>query len=151
MSFTVTFTPRASGTAAASIPLGSNAFQTPMVENLTGSGMKGTQHSVSLSWLGSTSSVVGYNVYRSGTAGGPYTKLTAMPDDSTNYVELGAKRTNLLLGQHRGRLARRRKQVFDRIESVDSKPLKVLHSEARLLSTSGAMPLVTVRRYAPST
>ncbi len=87
VSFTLTFTPRASGTASGSISLASNAAHTPTVESLTGSGTKGTQHSVSLSWGASTSSVVGYNVYRSGTASGPYTKLTTTPDVSTNYID----------------------------------------------------------------
>lgn len=34
------------------------------------------QHSVSLSWTASTSTVVGYNVYRGTTTGGPYTKIS---------------------------------------------------------------------------
>ena len=33
-------------------------------------------HSVTLSWTASTSSVVGYNVYRSTVSGGPYTLMT---------------------------------------------------------------------------
>jgi fibronectin type 3 domain-containing protein len=37
-----------------------------------------TSHGASLSWVASTSSnVVGYNVYRATTLGGPYTKLNA--------------------------------------------------------------------------
>ena len=45
-------------------------------------------HTVSLSWSASTSpSVIGYNVYRSTTAGGPYTKLTATPLTVTTYVD----------------------------------------------------------------
>jgi hypothetical protein len=35
----------------------------------------GGAHSVSLSWTASTSTVAGYNVYRSKVAGGPYTKI----------------------------------------------------------------------------
>jgi fibronectin type 3 domain-containing protein len=44
-------------------------------------------HSVTLSWTASTSTVAGYNVYRSSVSGGPYTKLNASPDTSTTYVD----------------------------------------------------------------
>jgi fibronectin type 3 domain-containing protein len=85
---TVVFTPRASGAASGSISLASNAAHTPTVETLTGSGVAAAnQHSVILSWTASASSVVGYNVYRSGTSGGPYTKLTTTLDAGTNYVD----------------------------------------------------------------
>lgn len=87
VSFSLIFAPRVSGTASGSISLASNAAQTPTVENLTGSGMAGTQHSVGLSWIASTSSVVGYNVYRSSTSGGPYARLTNVLDVSTNYMD----------------------------------------------------------------
>lgn len=36
----------------------------------------GTPHGVCLSWAASTSTVVGYNVYRGTISGGPYSKLT---------------------------------------------------------------------------
>lgn len=35
-------------------------------------------HKVTLSWLASTSTVVGYNVYRGGAAAGPFTKITSL-------------------------------------------------------------------------
>lgn len=45
-------------------------------------------HSVSLSWTASTSTgVIGYNVYRSLTSGGPYTKLTGSPISGTSYTD----------------------------------------------------------------
>ncbi len=45
---------------------------------LTGSCITGNPHSVSLTWVASTSTnVVGYNVYRGATPGGPYTLLTS--------------------------------------------------------------------------
>ena len=87
ISVSLTFTPRASGTASGSISLASNAANTPAVETLTGSGTGAAQHSVALSWTASTSSVAGYNVYRSGSSGGPYTKLTSVLDASTRYVD----------------------------------------------------------------
>ena len=45
-------------------------------------------HSVALSWAASTSSgVIGYNVYRSATSGGPYTKLNGSPGALTSYTD----------------------------------------------------------------
>jgi len=46
------------------------------------------QHSATLSWNASTSAVVGYNVYRGTTSGGPYTMINTAPVASTNYVDL---------------------------------------------------------------
>ena len=44
-------------------------------------------HSVDLKWNASTSRVVGYSVYRSEEAGGPYTKLTSTPVPRTDYTD----------------------------------------------------------------
>jgi hypothetical protein len=44
-------------------------------------------HTVSLNWTPSTTSGVGYNVYRSSTSGGPYTRLTANALTSVGYVD----------------------------------------------------------------
>src|SRR5579864_905516 len=44
-------------------------------------------HSVDLKWKASVSRVVGYNVYRSETDGGPYIKLTSSPVRATNYTD----------------------------------------------------------------
>jgi fibronectin type 3 domain-containing protein len=41
---------------------------------------------VSLSW-NSTPSAVGYNIYRSATAGGPYTRVNSVLNPGTNYVD----------------------------------------------------------------
>ena len=90
-SFTLTFTPQAGGTASGSISLNSNAVNTPTVEKLTGSGTVAPPHSVSLSWSSSPSAVVGYNVYRSATSGGPYTKLNSVLNASTSYIDTSVK------------------------------------------------------------
>jgi uncharacterized repeat protein (TIGR03803 family) len=42
---------------------------------------------VALSWNASTSSVAGYNVYRSGTSGGPYTRINLVLETSTAYAD----------------------------------------------------------------
>ncbi len=44
-------------------------------------------HSVDLMWDASTSSVIGYNVYRSTTSGGPYTKLNSTVVAGTTYTD----------------------------------------------------------------
>jgi fibronectin type 3 domain-containing protein len=44
-------------------------------------------HSVTLNWTASTSTVSGYNVYRSTVSGGPYTKLNSTPIAATTYVD----------------------------------------------------------------
>ncbi len=46
------------------------------------------QHSVSLSWSPSVSTVIGYNVYRGTTLGGPYPKkLTPAPQAGTSMID----------------------------------------------------------------
>ena len=44
-------------------------------------------HSVDLSWSPSTSAVVGYNIYRSGIADGPYAKINAALNATTSYTD----------------------------------------------------------------
>jgi hypothetical protein len=57
----------------------------PNVQQRSASASAGPQHSVSLSWKASPSAVVGYNVYRRGTAGA--VKLNPEPVTSTSYVD----------------------------------------------------------------
>jgi hypothetical protein len=83
---TVAFAPQASGTASGALSFASNASNSP-TESLTGDGVAPPQHSVSLSWAASTSTVVGYNVYRGGTSGGPYTRINSALESSTNYTD----------------------------------------------------------------
>jgi hypothetical protein len=42
--------------------------------------------SVALAWDASTSSVIGYNIYRGTTSGGPYVKLNSIPVVGTTYT-----------------------------------------------------------------
>lgn len=84
--FSITFTPQASGTASGSFSFVSNASNSPSTEAVSGSGQT-VQHTVSLSWNASTSSVSGYNVYRATASGGPYTKLDASLDPATSYAD----------------------------------------------------------------
>jgi fibronectin type 3 domain-containing protein len=46
------------------------------------------QHSVALSWTASSSpNIDGYNIYRSGTSGGPYSKLNSSLNPGTTYTD----------------------------------------------------------------
>jgi len=85
MPFTLTFVPRASGTAAATLSVASTAANSA-AENLTGTGVALPQHSVGLSWDPATA-VVGYNVYRGSQAGGPYSKINPVLDSSTTFTD----------------------------------------------------------------
>ncbi len=44
-------------------------------------------HIVDLSWNPSTSSVIGYNVYRGTQSGGPYARISASPAAGTLYTD----------------------------------------------------------------
>ena len=84
--FTVTFTPQATGTASAGISFFSNAANSPSTETLSGSGVAPAPHSADLSWNASgTPGVVGYNVYRGTVHGGPYNKITGSVDPALNF------------------------------------------------------------------
>jgi len=83
--FTLTFTPQASGSAAAIGSFTSNASNSAS-ESLTGAGTAPPQHLVNLTWDG-VSAVVGYNVYRSSQSAGPYTKINSSLDASTTYAD----------------------------------------------------------------
>jgi hypothetical protein len=82
---TLTFVPRASGTAAATLAFSSNASNSA-AQNLTGTGVVPPQHSVDLSW-DPVSTVVGYNVYRGSQAGGPYSKINSVLNASTTFID----------------------------------------------------------------
>jgi len=79
----VIFTPNAAGTISGSLTLSSNG--TAMVSvPLTGTGLTPQAHSVDVGWNASTSaSLQGYNVYRSGTSGGPYAKISPLLSATT--------------------------------------------------------------------
>ncbi len=84
---TATFTPSAAGNASGNVTINSNAANSPLTISLSGAGAQAVQHSVTLSWTASTSTVVGYNVYRGSTSGGPYTLVTGSPVAGTSYTD----------------------------------------------------------------
>jgi hypothetical protein len=81
----VMFTPSVTGTRAASLSISDNCSGSPQTVSLSGSGT----HDVILSWTASTTpSVVGYDVYRGTTPGGPYpTQLNSTPINGTTYTD----------------------------------------------------------------
>jgi hypothetical protein len=86
--FTVTFTPSATGAASGSLSFASTASNSPTIESLAGTGTPPPQHSVNLSWTASTSqNIIGYNIYRSVTSGGPYSKINPVLNASTLYTD----------------------------------------------------------------
>jgi hypothetical protein len=85
-SFTLTFTPQASGAASGTVAFATNAPGSPTTESLSGSGTAAPL-SVTLLWNGSGPGVAGYNIYRSGTSGGPYAKLDTSTNTNTGYTD----------------------------------------------------------------
>ncbi len=83
----VTFAPAGTGLIPGSVTVTSNATNSPASVTLSGTGVQPTSHSVTLTWTASTSTVSGYNVYRSTVSGGPYTKLTSTPVAATTYAD----------------------------------------------------------------
>jgi hypothetical protein len=82
----VTFAPAASGSVTGSVIIASNSSNSPLTISLSGAGVVAT-HSAALTWTASTSVVVGCNVYRGSTSGGPYTKLNSSLDASTTFTD----------------------------------------------------------------
>lgn len=80
----VTYTPTAAGSASASLTFISSASTSRAMESVSGTA---AMPYVSLSWSPSTSEVSGYNVYRSNSSSGPFTRLNGALNASTSYVD----------------------------------------------------------------
>jgi len=85
--FTVVFTPQSSGNTSGTISFFSDAPNSPTLQSVAGNGISPAGHKVMLSWDPSVSQVVGYNVYRSGSPTGPYTRINGALDPNTNYSD----------------------------------------------------------------
>jgi hypothetical protein len=84
----VTFAPTSAGTQTGSLTLSDNATSSTQTVALTGTAVAATvQHSVTLTWTESTSSVSGYNVYRSTQSGAGYTVLNSSLVTSESYID----------------------------------------------------------------
>jgi hypothetical protein len=75
LSFNVIFAPGSAGSASGTVTVTSNATGSPKSIALSGTGVQAASHSATLSWTASTSTVAGYNVYRSTTSGTGYSKI----------------------------------------------------------------------------
>jgi Abnormal spindle-like microcephaly-assoc'd, ASPM-SPD-2-Hydin/Transmembrane protein 131-like N-terminal len=85
LTLSVQFSPTAAGTINGSISIVSTATGSPATVPLSGTGI--VQHSVALTWNASTSTVAGYNVYRSTVSGGPYAKINSSLVAALNYTD----------------------------------------------------------------
>ncbi len=83
----VTYTPPASGTLNGSVTIASNATNPTATISLAGTAVQPVSHSVTLGLTPNSSNVAGYNVYRSSTSNGPYTKLNSPLVTSTTYTD----------------------------------------------------------------
>ncbi|MGH9563495.1 MAG: choice-of-anchor D domain-containing protein, partial [Terracidiphilus sp.] len=83
----VTFAPASAGAVTGSATVTSDATSSPATISLSGTGVQPVTHSVTLGWTASTSTVSGYNIYRSAVSGGPYTKLNTSLVSGTTYVD----------------------------------------------------------------
>jgi hypothetical protein len=86
-SLSVSFTPSTTTGVTGNVTITSNATNSPTAVSLSGSGLQAVSHDVVLSWNASTSTVIGYNVYRGQASGGPYTKVTSAPVSVTSDVD----------------------------------------------------------------
>ena len=86
LQFTVTFAPQSSGQASGTLTFTSDASNSPTVLSLSGNGTAPTQHSVLLQWNENSQNIIGYNVYRGTTSGGPYSKIDSL-DPNMSYTD----------------------------------------------------------------
>jgi hypothetical protein len=82
-----TFLPATSGNFAGTVSIASNATNSPANISLSGSGSTSVSHAIDLSWTASTSTVAGYDVFRSDISGGPYAKLDSSAVTATSYSD----------------------------------------------------------------
>ena len=87
LTFSVIFDPATAGTLNGTVTVTSNATGSPKTITLTGTGVQAVTHTVGLTWNASTSTVSGYNVYRSQTSGTGYVKINGTLVPTLNYTD----------------------------------------------------------------
>jgi len=83
----VTFAPSSAVAVTGSVTVTSNATNSPAVISLLGIGILPVSHSVVLTWTASTSTVAGYNMYRSTVSGGSYTRVNSAVVAATTFTD----------------------------------------------------------------
>ena len=83
----VTFTPSGTASVTGDVKVASNATNSPATVALAGTGAQAVVHSATLAWTASTSTVTGYNIYRSAVSGGSFTKLNSQLISGTQYAD----------------------------------------------------------------
>lgn len=85
---TVKFDPNATGSLPGAVSIVSNAAGSPLAISLSGTGTSSSSaHSVALAWDPSTSTVVGYFVYRSSKPSGPFKKLNTTANADPKFTD----------------------------------------------------------------
>ena len=87
LTFNVIFSPTAAGSVTGAVTVTSNATGSPTTIALSGTGAQASSHTVALSWNASTSTVSGYNVYRSTTSGSGYVKINSSLLPGLTYTD----------------------------------------------------------------
>jgi HYDIN/CFA65/VesB-like, Ig-like domain/Cep192 domain 4/Abnormal spindle-like microcephaly-assoc'd, ASPM-SPD-2-Hydin len=87
LTFNVSFSPSAAGSDSGTVTVSSNATGSPTAISLSGTGVQAANHSVALNWTASTSTVSGYNVYRSTTNGSGYSKINGSLVSGVSYSD----------------------------------------------------------------
>jgi hypothetical protein len=80
----ISFAPTTNGAATGTLTVTSNAQNVTLTVPLSGTGVT---HSVTLSWTALTSQIKGYNVYRSTTSNGSYTKINSALSGTPTYSD----------------------------------------------------------------
>ncbi len=95
LDFQVWFRPTAAGKASSTIAIESASLSAPVRLAVSGSGTKSvtspvtnSAHSVTLSWDASSSAVAGYHIYRGGSSGGPYSRISDSLVASLDYQDI---------------------------------------------------------------
>jgi hypothetical protein len=84
---TSTFAPSANGAATGKITVSSNATNSPSSISLSGMGLAGVPHTVSLSWAPAATGVTGFKTYVSMVSGGPYAQMGSVPSTTPTYSD----------------------------------------------------------------
>ena len=87
VTLTLTFVPTGSTSASGTVTIASNATVSPATIAVSGTGVVAVQHSAALSWTASTSTVSGYNIYRSTTSGSGYVQVNPSLVNGLTYTD----------------------------------------------------------------